>query len=266
MKNRLAGKTALITGGNSGIGRATALAMAREGASLALVGRNEQRLQQVVQEVRALGAQAEGFVADTSVPGQIEEAVALAIARFGRLDIAHLNAGIYMRCPAADLTMDQIRSIMENNFYGTLNTLYPALRHMQARGEGSIVVTISMDGKKGCPPDAAYVATKFALNGFLQVLRQELAGSGIHVGAVFPSHTDTPQIAHVACPPIAHKLSPEKVAQGVIKCVLGRKREVLVPFPSCKLLVMCDAISPRLGDFMVRALGLGGEQTGAPIV
>lgn len=266
MQQRLAGKTALITGGNSGIGRATALAMAREGANLALVGRNRERLDQVVQEARALGVQAQGFAADTSAPQQIGDAVAQAIAHFGRLDIAHLNAGVYMRCPAAELTMEQIRAIMENNFYGTLNTLYPVLRHMQSQGGGSIVATISMDGKKGVPPDAAYVATKFALNGFFQVLRQELAGTNVHVGAVFPSHTDTPQIAHVACPPIARKVSADMVAQGVVKCVLKRKREVMVPFPSCKLLVMCDAISPRLGDFMVRAFRLGGSQTGAPIV
>lgn len=266
MGKGLEGKTALITGGNSGIGRATALLMAREGANLALVGRNRQRLDQVVEEVQALGVQAQGFEADIAQPQQIEQAIAQAAARFGRIHIAHLNAGIYLRCPAAELTMEQIRAIMDNNFYGTLNALYPLLAHMKAQGGGSIVATLSMDGKKGVPPDGAYVASKFALNGFFQVLRQELRGSSIHIGAVFPSHTDTPQIAHVACPPIAHKMQPEQVAQGVLRCVLGRKPEVLVPGPSCKLLVLCDAVSPRLGDLMVRLFRLGGEQTGQPIV
>ena len=97
MGKGLEGKTALITGGNSGIGRATALLMAREGANLALVGRNRQRLDQVVEEVQALGVQAQGFEADIAQPSQIEQAIAQAAARFGRIHIAHLNAGIYMR-------------------------------------------------------------------------------------------------------------------------------------------------------------------------
>lgn len=266
MKTRMNGKTVLITGASSGIGRAAALAFARQGASLALVARNAERLQAVAEEVRALGAAAEPYLADTSDQAQIEAAVQSALACFGRLDAALCNAGIYLRCPAKDLSMAQIRAIMETNFFGTLNTVYAVLPHMLAQRAGSIVITSSMDGKKGVPPDAAYAATKFALNGFQQVLRQELRGSGVHVGAIFPSRTDTPQIAHVDCPGITPKADPSRVANAMVKCVLKRKKEMLVPFGPCKLLALADALSPSLGDWMVRAFKLDGIQAREPVV
>ena len=262
MRARMNGKTVLITGASSGIGRAAALAFAREGASLALVARNAARLDAVAEEVRALGVAAEPYLADTADAAQIGAAVEAACARFGALDAAICNAGIYLRCPAEALTMAQIRTVMETNFFGTLNTIYAVLPGMRARRAGSIVVTCSMDGKKGVPPDAAYVASKFALNGFQQVLRQELRGSGVHVGTVFPSRTDTPQITHVACPGITPKMAPELVANAIVTCVRKRKKEVLVPAGPCKLLVLGDALSPSLGDWMVRTFQLNGVAPG----
>ncbi|MEA4912269.1 MAG: SDR family NAD(P)-dependent oxidoreductase [Oscillospiraceae bacterium] len=266
MKQRFLGKNVLITGASSGIGRATALEFAREGASLALVARNEERLNAVAAECRALGARAEIYLADTSEQKQIKAAVDAAVSALGGLDVLHCNAGIYLRCAAKDLRAEQLRRIMETNYFGTLNTVYAALPYFLERCGGSIVTTISMDGKKGVPPDAAYVSSKFALNGFMQVLRQELRPLGIHVGTVFPSRTDTPQIAHVDCPRITPKADPSLVAKGVVRCVHKRKREVLVPGFSCKLLVLADAVSPALGDWMVRAFRLDGVQNGAPAV
>lgn len=266
MRTRMKGKAVLITGASSGIGRAAALAFAREGASLALIARNAVRLQAVAEEACAFGVEAETYLADTADRAQIEAAVASALSRFGKLDAAICNAGIYLRCPTKDLTMAQIRAIMETNFFGTLNTAYAVLPHMLAQGAGSIVATCSMDGKKGVPPDAAYAATKFALNGFLQVLRQELRGSGVHVGTIFPSRTDTPQIAHVDCPGITPKAAPSLVAKAMVKCVLKRKKEMLVPFGPCKLLVLADAVSPSLGDWMVRAFRLDGVAAREPVV
>ena len=98
------------------------------------------------------------------------------------------------------------------------------------------------------------------------MLRQELRGSGVHVGAIFPSRTDTPQIAHVDCPGITPKADPSLVANAMVKCVLKRKKEMLVPFGPCKLLVLADALSPSLGDWMVRAFKLDGIQAREPVV
>lgn len=229
MKQKLIGKNAIVTGASSGIGRATALALAKQGANVALIARNEARLNAVAAEVRALGVQAEVLLADIRDEAQLKAAVDGAVERFGVIHICHCNAGIYLRCPAAELTQAQIRGMMENNFFGNLSTAYAILPHFRAQGGGHLIVTVSMDGKKGVPPDAAYVATKFALNGFFQVMRQELRREGIHVGMIFPSRTDTPQIAHVACPKITPKASPDKMANAASSVSFGTSGKCSCP-------------------------------------
>lgn len=260
MKKKFEGKVVAITGASSGIGAATALAFAKNGAKLALIARNKQRLNDVAAQCRSLGAKAEIYIADTSIRSEIEDVIARIIHEFGGIDVMHCNAGIYLRCEAADLKIEQIQRIMEVNFFGTLHTVYAVLPHMTQRKSGSIITTCSMDGKKGVPPDAAYVASKFAINGFHQVMRQELRGTGVHVGLIFPSRTDTPQIAHVSCPGITPKAAPDLVANAVVKCAYRRKKEMMVPYGPCKLLVMAEAVSPSLGDWMVRTFKLDGMQ------
>lgn len=266
MKKKLEGKVAAITGASSGIGRATAIRLAREGASIALIARNRERLEEAAREVRSLGEEAEIFIADTTVDEQVTQAVEGAIARFGHIDIFHCNAGIYFRKPVMELTMEQIRHVFETNFYGNLRCAYAVLPHFLQRGGGSLVVTASMDSKKGFPPDGAYAASKFAINGFMQVLRQELRGSGVKVSMIFPGRIDTPMIDFVDCPAITAKVSPEKVADGVLKAVLTGKPEIYVPHGSNRLMVWVDALSPRLSDYMVRLFHLDGTENERPPV
>lgn len=266
MKKKLEGRVAAITGASSGIGRATAIRLAREGANIALIARNRERLEEAAQEVRRFGVEAEIFVADTTVDAQVTEAVAGAIARFGHIDIFHCNAGIYFRRPVMELTMEQIRHVFETNFYGNLRCAYAILPHFLARGSGSLVVTASMDSKKGVPPDGAYAATKFAINGFMQVMRQELRGTGVQVSMIFPSRIDTPQIDFVDCPAITAKIPASMVADGVLKAILKKKPEVYVPHGACRLLVWADTFSPRLSDYLVRLFHLDGVENERPPV
>lgn len=154
--------------------------------------------------------------------------------------------------------MDQIRKLMEVNYFGCLNCVYAVLPYFLEKGSGSIITTCSMDGKKGVPPDAAYVGSKFAMNGFFQVLRQELRGSGVHVGIIYPSRMDTPQIAHVDCPKLTPKGDPDMVAKAVVRSVVKKKKEIMVPSFSCHLLTWADAISPSLSDWLVRVNHLDG--------
>ena len=191
MKQKLTGKKVAVTGASSGIGRATAIRMAKEGADVALIARNRERLHEVAEEIRALGRKAVEIEADITDAEGIKAAVQKAIDELGGLDVFHCNAGIYLRCPAKDLRMDQIRKIMEVDYFGCLNCVYAVLPYFLEKKSGSIVTTCSMDGKKGVPPDAAYVGAKFAMNGFFQVLRQELRGSGVHVGIIYPSRSPT---------------------------------------------------------------------------
>lgn len=266
MKRRFIGKNVMITGASSGIGAATALEFAREGANLALVARNADRLDSVKKKCEEFGVKVACFIADVSVKEEISKAVSDAISAFGKIDVLHANAGIYLRCEAKDLKIEQIERIMEVNFYGNLNTVYAILPHMLENKGGSIISTCSMDGKKGVPPDAAYVASKFAMNGFHQVLRQEVKKYGIHIGLIFPSRTDTPQIAHVATPSITPKANPSKIAKAVVKCALKKKKEMMVPRFSCRLLEIGEFISPSLGDWMVKAFKLDGVETGESVV
>ena len=258
MKQKLIGMKAAVTGASSGIGKATALRLAKEGADVALIARNRTRLEETAAAIRALGRQAVVIEADITDAEAVKAAVDTAIAELGSLDIFHCNAGIYLRCPAVDLRMDQIRKIMEVDFYGCLNCVYAILPYFLKRGRGTIVATCSMDGKKGVPPDAAYCSAKFAMNGFFQVLRQELRGTGVHAAIIYPSRMDTPQIAHVDCPKITPKGDPDMVARAVVKAVTHKKKELMVPSFSCHLLTIADVISPSLSDWLVRVNGLDG--------
>ncbi|MBR5006403.1 MAG: SDR family oxidoreductase [Clostridia bacterium] len=260
MKQKLTGKKVAVTGASSGIGRSTAIRMAKEGADVALIARNRERLHEVAEEIRALGRKAVEIEADITDAEGIKAAVQKAIDELGGLDVFHCNAGIYLRCPAKDLRMDQIRKIMEVDYFGCLNCVYAVLPYFLEKKSGSIVTTCSMDGKKGVPPDAAYVGAKFAMNGFFQVLRQELRGSGVHVGIIYPSRMDTPQIAHVDCPKITPKGDPDLVAKAVVKSVVKKKKEIMVPSFSCHLLTWADAISPSLSDWLVRVNRLDGTE------
>ena len=257
-KLKLSGKRVAITGASSGIGKATALRMAREGADVALIARNRERLCGVAEQIEALGRKAVVIETDVTDAEGIKKAVDTAIDLLGGLDVFHCNAGIYLRCPAKDLRMDQIRKLMEVNYFGCLNCVYAVLPYFLEKGSGSIITTCSMDGKKGVPPDAAYVGSKFAMNGFFQVLRQELRGSGVHVGIIYPSRMDTPQIVHVDCPKLTPKGDPDMVAKAVVRSVVKKKKEIMVPSFSCHLLTWADAISPSLSDWLVRVNHLDG--------
>ncbi len=263
MKQKMTGKKAAITGASSGIGRATALRMAKEGADVALIARNRERLEEVAALVRAEGRKAVIIEADITDAESVKKAVRTAIEELGGLDVFHCNAGIYLRCPAKDLTMEQIREVMEADYFGCLNCVYAVLPYFMNQKSGSIIATCSMDSKKGVPPDAAYVGAKFAINGFLQVLRQELRGTGVHVGMIFPARIDTPMIDNVDCPKITPKIEPDTVAKAVIKAYLKKKKEITVPYFSCHLLTWADAISPSLSDWLVRVNKLSGEDNGS---
>ena len=255
---KLEGKNIAITGASSGIGRATAIRAAKEGANVALIARNRERLEETAKAVESLGRKALVIEADVTDEAAVKNVVAQAIEGLGSLDAFHCNAGIYLRCEAKDLRMDQIRKLMEVDFFGCLNCVYAVLPYFLERKSGTIVTTCSMDGKKGVPPDAAYVAAKFAMNGFFQVLRQEMRGTGVHIATIYPSRTDTPQISHVDTPPITPKANPDMVAKAVVKAIVKKKKELMVPSFPCHLLTWADAISPTLSDWLVRVNDLAG--------
>ncbi len=263
------GKVAIITGASSGIGRATALALARRGARVALAARRAAELEAVAEEIRALGREALCIPTDVSSRQEVSRLVDEAMAGWGRLDIVVANAGAYVRCrlagpagpqeasPVGACTIEAFERSMAVNFYGALYPVLAALPHLVAQGSGHIVLVSSMDGKKGIPPDAPYVAAKFALAGFGDVLRQELHGSGVDVTTVFPGRVDTPLIASLKVPAMSAKIPPDAVADAIVAGICRRQPEVIVPFHARSLLWV-NGLSPRLGDWAVRTFRLEG--------
>jgi hypothetical protein len=254
----LRGQVGVITGASSGIGRAIALALAREGVDLVLVARNQDALEYVRHQVEQLGAHAWIMPTDVSDAEQVRRMVREVLARFGKIDLFVANAGIYPRCPVCELRLEDIERVMAVNFYGSVTGILEVLPSMTSMNSGHIVVISSIDGKKGVPPDGAYVASKFALSGFTEVLRQELHGTGIHLLTVFPGRVDTPMIDGLRVPLISASIPPEKVAEAVVRGIVKRRNEVLVPYLAPKALILVNALSARIGDWFVRVLHLSG--------
>jgi short-subunit dehydrogenase len=146
---------------------------------------------------------------------------------------------------------------MAVNFYGNVYAALAVLPSMLKQRSGQIVFVSSMDAKKGLPPDAPYVAAKFALSGFGEVLRQELHGTGVYISTVYPGRVDTPMIADLQFPWISAKIPAQAVAQGILRVIRRRQAEAIVP-PRARLLHYLNVLSPRLADWAVRCLHLEG--------
>jgi NADP-dependent 3-hydroxy acid dehydrogenase YdfG len=259
-RQELLDKIAIVTGASRGLGRATALALAREGAHVALAARNETALQEAAQAIRAQGREALVVPTDVTQQEQVEHMVAEVLAHWGRVDIFIANAGQYVRCCVPELTVAHVERAMAINFYGALYGLLAVLPHMLDRKSGHLVLVSSLDGKKGIPIDAPYVSTKFALAGLGEVMRQELRGTGVHVTTIFPGRIDTPFIEDLKMPWISPKYSPEMVARAIVKGIQRHKPEVIVP-GFYRLYVLLGVLSPRLSDWFVRIFHLEGWET-----
>ena len=253
----LSDKVAVITGASSGIGRATALALAQAGAHVALAARREAALGVVAEEVRGLGRRALVVPTDVAQQAQAEQLVSATLAHFGRLDVIVANAGIYVRGPIETLTAADFERCMAVNYFGAIYPVLAALPHLRAQGSGHIVLISSMDGKKAVRTDAPYAATKFAVAGFGDALRQDLYGTGVDVSIIFPGRVATPLIADMKIPAISAPIAVDAVAAAVVKAIRRRQAEVILPF-SARFLLFADRLSPRLGDWAVRTFRLQG--------
>ncbi|MBS3784488.1 MAG: SDR family NAD(P)-dependent oxidoreductase [Anaerolineae bacterium] len=248
---------AIVTGASSGIGWATALALAENGAHVALAARTESALEELADEIRLLEREALVVPTDVTDREQVDHLVEETLARWGRVDVLVANAGAYVRSPVRELTVGEVQRSMAVNFYGALYAVLAVQPHMLARSRGHIVLMSSLDGKKGLPRDAPYVAAKFALAGYGEVLRQELHGSGVRVTTVFPGRVDTPLIDRLDVPSVSAKIPARAVARAIVDTVRRPRPEVIIPIQG-RALHLVNVISPRLGDWIVRQLHLEG--------
>ncbi len=252
-------RVAIVTGASSGIGRATALALAERGACLTLGARNSSALEQLAGQIQAMGGRAMALSSDVTRREQVEALVQACLSRWGQVDILVSNAGAYIRRPVAELEISDLERSMAVNFYGGVYAALAVLPHMTQRRSGHIVFVTSNNAKKGLPPDAPYVAAKFAMSGFAEVLRQELHGSGVSVSTIFPGRVDTPMIEDLKVPWLSAKIPPEAVAQAILRAIQRRQAEVLLP-GQVRLLNLVNFISPVLADWAVRTFHLEGQE------
>ena len=190
-EKQLAGKVAIVTGGGSGIGRAIALGLAKEGASVAVADIDGQRADAVAAEIEETG-EAIGLAVDVSRPDQVEVMVEHTVERLDRLDIIVNNAGRAARGFVGEMDDETWDDVIAVNLRGTFLCSRAALRHMIPQRSGRIVNTASGLGLRGSPGGAVYGASKAAIINFTKSLAQEVARYGISVNAIAPGVTDTP--------------------------------------------------------------------------
>ena len=217
----------LITGALTGIGRATALAFAKEGATVVAAGRREAEGKALEAELRALGAQAAFIKADVRHEDEVRRLVDETIARFGRLDVAVNNAGTEGKPgPVTEQTPDSYAAMFDTNVLGTLLSLKHELRVMQAQGSGSIVNVSSTMGERGAANLSLYTASKHAVEGLTKSTALEAAASGVRVNAVAPGPTETGMLdrltgtpdkkaAFYAAVPLKRGAKPEEIADAI---------------------------------------------------
>jgi NAD(P)-dependent dehydrogenase (short-subunit alcohol dehydrogenase family) len=182
----------LITGALTGIGRATAIAFAKEGARLVVAGRHDDAGQQLATELRALGAEAEFIRADVRHEDEVRDLVDRTVARFGRLDVAVNNAATEGQVgPITDQTAQSFAATFETNVLGVVLSMKHEVRAMQAQGSGSIINISSTYGHEAAAGASIYVGAKHAVEGITKSVALEIAESGIRVNAVAPGPTDT---------------------------------------------------------------------------
>jgi NAD(P)-dependent dehydrogenase (short-subunit alcohol dehydrogenase family) len=187
---------AVITGGGSGIGREIALELARRGHPLALLGRHREPLDSVLAEARTFpGASAEtglALVCDVREPTAVAAAAAQVEERFGAAEILIPAAGVARIHPLTELSPEDFTAVVETNLTGVFLFLRAFLPALRRQGRGWIFPLLSVAARKGFPGWSAYCASKWGLAGLVAALREELAGSGIKLTALYPGATDTP--------------------------------------------------------------------------
>lgn len=219
--SRLAGKTALVTGGGSGIGLAVARLFLGEGAKVAITGRDAEKLRRAAESLTG-GDRLLHHPCDITAPAAVEALVDVVNRRFGPIDVLVNNAGLNIKDRSfAELTPESWRGLLAGNLDGAFYCMRAVVPQMQARKDGLIINVNSIAGKRANPLGGlAYVAAKMGLRGLALGLAAEARGSGLRVCSIYPGEVDTPILEHRPTPVSEeqrrHILQPEDVADAVL--------------------------------------------------
>ncbi|HVW85968.1 MAG TPA: SDR family NAD(P)-dependent oxidoreductase [Bryobacteraceae bacterium] len=213
--SNLNGRLALITGASKGLGRAMAIALAKNGARLALVARDREKLESVAKEVAAAGSEATIFAADITKEDQVRELETSVSSKLGKVQILINNAGTNLRKNITDFTLDEWRGVQDTNLTSVFLMCRSFVPHMKGTGYGRIINMTSIMAHVSMPQRTAYSSTKFALLGLTKALALELATEGITVNGISPG----PFATEMNTPILQN---PELNAQFVSKIPVGR--------------------------------------------
>jgi len=258
-RQRFQGKVAVITGSSRGIGKAIALELAKNGASIVLNGRNQARLAATEEEIRRITDKITGICCDVSTIEGGQFLVNEAVKAFGKIDILVNNVGISMRGSMADLNPEVFKTIFDSNILGTVNPTIPAIRHLRST-KGSIVFISSLTGIRGLPFLSAYSASKMALRALAESLRIEEAGNHLHIGLIYVGFTENDRDKEaIASDGSKIILEPrqgkgvytrESVAKAVIRNISKRKFITVLTFQG-KLMAFIQPVFPWLVERII---------------
>lgn len=264
---KFAQKHAIITGGSSGIGKATAKLLAQEGANISIIARNVSNLESTQAEIEAVKANQNQKIicisADVSDQIQVEEAIQMAINKIGIPDLLITSAGIAHPGYFQELPIEVFERTMAINYFGTLYSIKAVLPSMEARKKGHIVMISSGAGLIGIYGYTPYSPTKFALKGLAESLRGELKSLGINISIVYPPDTDTPQLEiENKTKPLETKIitgtaktwHPEEVARQI---VAGIENKLFAITPGLEMTILgrfYSLLSPLLNWYFDRII------------
>lgn len=259
-QKRFEGKTVLITGSGSGIGKATAQAFGREGAAVMLNGRDAAKLEITCALLLDQGCRAAYCVADVTNYADCQRLVRETLDRFGRLDALVANAGMTMRAGFEQLNPGVFQQVVASNLLGPAYAAHAALPALKASG-GNILFIGSLAGLIGLPSASAYSAGKMALTALTQSLRTELSEAGVHVGIVYVGFTQNDagkrvydaqgNLVPVAERPGGMQQSQEAVAKAIVRSAYRRKKRTVLTTIG-KILDLLNSLSPSLVEWALK--------------
>ena len=257
------GRSVVVTGASSGLGAALAVAFAKRGARLTLFARREQELQESAEQCRASGGEANPVVGDVTHTEDCVRCVESAVSFYGSLDVLVANAGVSMWAKFEDLSDTSIfRDLIDINYLGVVNCIHPALPYLK-ESRGVIAAVSSIQGKVPVPLHTGYVASKHALQGFLDTLRGELRGTGVDVVTALPHWLRGTELREQAFAKDGKRVgtgrrkhskesvSLEECSEVILRGISRRHREIVIPW-KLRFLPFLRIFAPKYLDKLVR--------------